>query len=332
MLSGKFKEPAGFQWGHFANAKGANIRYGSLQPEGTPKGTLVIVTGLREPIEKYFEMIREMSAKGFAIWVMDWRGQGGSDRYLKNAPQKMHSEGYDEHIETLHQFAEKIVKKSAGPLILSAHSMGAHIALRYLKEHEGVFDSALLTSPMLDVSTGVLGKSLARQVVRFAKAGGILEKYMPGGSDWTDGRDPFKGNGKTSDPVRYEVLHEIFKEKPELVMGDPTYGWVHHAFESIDILNKEEYLKSIKTPILMQISDDDNIVDKAASQRACKLMPNCTAVDIPTSKHEIWMERDELRNQWLAKAYSFLEERLNKQAPGPKKPNPNNIPRPPKAA
>jgi lysophospholipase len=330
MLPENFKEPSGFQWGHFTNAQGANIRYGSLQPEGAPKGTMVIVTGLREPIEKYFEVVREMVAKGFAVWVMDWRGQGGSDRYLKDSPQKMHSEGYGEHIETLHQFAGTIVKKSAGPLILLAHSMGAHIGLRYLKEHEGVFDSAVLTAPMLDVSTGVLAKPLARQLVRFAKAGGILEKYMPGGGDWKEGRDPFQGNAKTTDPERYEVLHEIFKSKPELTMGDPTYGWVNHAFESIDILNDEAYLKAIKTPILMQVSGDEAIVDKTASERASKLIPNCTRVDMPTAKHEIWMERDELRNQWLAAATAFLEGRLKAPPPAPKKPNQNGGPLSPK--
>ncbi|MCE9507875.1 MAG: alpha/beta hydrolase [Alphaproteobacteria bacterium] len=330
MLPEKFKEPTGFQWGNFTNTQGANIRYGSLQPEGAPKGTLVIVTGLREPVEKYFEVVREMVAKGFAVWVMDWRGQGGSDRYLKDAPQKMHGAGYGEHIETLHQFAGTIVKKSAGPLILLAHSMGAHIGLRYLKEHEGVFDSAVLTAPMLDVSTGVLAKPLARKLVSFAKAGGILEKYMPGGGDWKEGRDPFQGNAKTTDPERYEVLHEIFKSKPELTMGDPTYGWVHHAFESIDILNDEAYLKAIKTPILMQISGDEAIVDKTASERAAALIPNCTRVDMPTAKHEIWMERDELRNQWLSAAGTFLEGRLKAPPPAPKKPNQNGGPLPPK--
>lgn len=330
MLPEKFKEPPGFQWGNFANAKGANIRYGSVQPAGVPKGTMVIVGGFREPIEKYFEVAREMTAKGFAVWLMDWRGQGGSDRYLKSTPQKMHGEGYGEHIETLHQFADTIVKKSAGPLVLMGHSMGAHLSLRYLKEHEGVFDSAVLTAPMLDVTTGGLAKSLARRLVSFAKTGGLLEKYMPGGGDWKDGRDPFQGNAKTTDPERFEVLHEIFKAKPELTMGDPTYGWVLHTFESIDILNAEAYLKAIKTPILMQISGDDAIVEKTASERAARLLPNCTQVNMPAAKHEIWMERDELRNQWLSVAATFLEGRLKAPPPTPKKPNANGGPAAPK--
>lgn len=330
MLPAQFEEPAGFKWGDFTNSKGAKIRYGSLPAAGEPKGTMVIVPGFRESIEKYFEVIREMTGKGFNVWVMDWRGQGGSERFIKENQQKMSSEGYDEQIDTLHQFAEKIVEKLDGPMVLCAHSMGAHIGMRYLKEHEGVFDSALLTSPMLEINTGTLPHPLARQVAKFAKAGGYLSKYVPGGGDWSVAKHAFKNNPATSDPDRFAAAQELYKNKPDLRMGDPTYGWIYHTFESIDILKDEEYLKSIKTPVLMQISGTDAIVDKSASERAAGLMPDCRCVDMPKAKHEIWMETDGLRNQWIAEVDSFLEERLKKHAPSPKKSQKNNTPHPPK--
>jgi alpha-beta hydrolase superfamily lysophospholipase len=137
MLSARFQEPAGFTWGEFENASGARIRYGSLQPQGEPKGTIVLATGFQEMTEMYFETMRDLTARGFAVWTMDWHGQGGSERFIKSNPQKMHNNGYDEHIATLDQFAKEIVKKSKGPLILMGHSMGGHISLRYLKEHPG---------------------------------------------------------------------------------------------------------------------------------------------------------------------------------------------------
>jgi lysophospholipase len=330
MMPPAFEEPSGFQWGKFTNAKGADIRYGSLQPDGVPKGTMVVVTGFHETVEKYFEVAREMAAKGFAVWIMDWRGQGGSGRFSLDNPQKMHNEGYDEHIDTLHQFADKVVAKSSGPLILSAHSMGAHIGLRYLKEHDGVFDSALLTAPMFDFSSGGLPKPVARQIVKFAKAGNYLEKYVPGGGDWSEAAEVLANNKKTSDPERARVAAEIYKGNPALVMGDPTYGWVYHTFASIDILNDEAYLKSITTPLLVEVSGDDAVIDKAAGERALKLLPNCARVDIPGAKHEIWMEKDEFRKVWTEKVDGFLQERLKGPAPPPKKPKQNNAPRPPK--
>jgi len=307
MLPGKFKQPAEFQWGAFINTKGAKIRYGRLVPAGAVKGSLVLVTGFRECIEKYFEVVQDLTAKGFVVWVMDWRGQGGSDRYLAEAPQKMHSEGYAEQIETLHQFATKIVDQSGGPLVLFAHSMGAHIGLRFLNEHEGVFDSAVLTAPMLDIATGGVPKPVARQLARLARLRGTLEKYVPGGADWDTAREPFTGNVKTSDRERFGVVPEIYAQKPELKMGDPTYGWLWHTFQSIDVLNRDDYLAAIKTPIFMQVSGKDAVVDNAALENAVSILPCCTRLDVPEAKHEIWMEREDLRSLFLRGVFAFLE-------------------------
>ncbi|MCK4945060.1 MAG: alpha/beta hydrolase [Alphaproteobacteria bacterium] len=311
MLPEKFREPAGFRWGSFDGFSGAQIRYGSFRPKCEPKGTMVIVPGFREPIEKYFEVIREITAKGFAVWTMDWRGQGGSERFLKNNPQKMHSDGYGEHIKTLHHFANRIVKQTAKPLVLMAHSMGAHIGLRYLKEYPNVFNLAILTAPMFNISTGLLPKPVAKMIVQIAKAGNCLERYIPFGGDWNESKEVFSGNAKTSDSDRFRVTGEIYKNKPELKMGDPTYGWMFHTFASIDILNNEKYLKVIKTPVLMQISGMDTIIDNLATERANQLLHDCTCMHLPSARHEIWMERDEIRSLWRTKIDVFLEEKLN---------------------
>lgn len=324
----EFEEPKDFVWGAFKNAKGADVRYGRLKPQGDVKGTLVIAPGFRENIEKYFEVIREMSSKGYDVWMMDWRGQGGSERYIKDS-QKAHHEGYDEQIETLHLFTSTVVEKSKGPLMLMAHSMGAHIGLRYLKEHEGVFDSAMLSSPMFDIITGTLPRPLARQMAKFAKAGSYLDKYIPGGSDWTPEKHPFANNNMTSDPDRYAVTEEIYGRNEDLKIGDPTYGWIYHTFASIDTLNQEDYLKAIKTPILMQVSDEDKVVVRGAQDRAADLLPNCEKVEIKGAKHEIWMERDALRDIWKAKVDTFMETRVKEAKATPKKPNPHSKQKPP---
>ncbi|HYD18963.1 MAG TPA: alpha/beta hydrolase [Patescibacteria group bacterium] len=327
MLPASFNQPPNFTEGHFTNANGADIRYGHSKADGAAKGTIVIGGGFRENVEKYFEVMRDLNSRGFDVYMMDWRGQGGSARYI-NGSAKAHHEGYDEQIAMLHQFVTSIVEPTAKkPLVYMGHSMGAHIGLRYLNEHDGVFDSAILTSPMIDIVTHGMPKKLARQMAKFAKAGGYLEKYIPGGTDWVE--ENFKGNNKTSDPVRFGVDNENLKANDALKIGDPTYGWVYHTFASIDVLNDEDYLKAIKTPILMEISGQEKIVDRPAQDRALTLLPNARRVDIADAKHEIWMERDELRNQWLKEVDNFLEERLKPPAPSPKKPSPPGNPRPP---
>ncbi len=164
-------------------------------------------------------------------------------------------------------------------------------------------------------------------MAKFAKASGALDKFIPGGAGWRlpDPNAPTAPDAKgkkeqqttsldlnpatsnlTSDVNRIGVMAVWFTRKPELAVGDPTYGWIYHTLNSVDILNQESYLKAIKTPILMEISGDERVVVKTASERAASLLPNCTRLDVPEAKHEIWMERDDLRQRWLTAVDSFL--------------------------
>lgn len=54
-------------------------------PQGEPLGTVVVIQGRTEFIEKYFEVAGELLARGFVVVAMDWRGQGLSDRDLNNS-------------------------------------------------------------------------------------------------------------------------------------------------------------------------------------------------------------------------------------------------------
>lgn len=311
-------EPAGFEWGRFQNVKGANIRYGHVKPDGVVRGCAVVVGGFRESIEKYFEVTRDLLNRGIDVWLVDWRGQGGSDRYLKNDPQKSHHEGYDEQIATLHQFTQQIVKKEDKPLFLIAHSMGAHIGLRYLKEHAGVFTAAALSSPMIDIHTMGIPGWLARQWVRAANAMGGLEEYIPGGAPWNEAREIFEKNDRTNDRSHFESWINYLAKNPDLQMGSPTYGWLHHTFESIEVLKNPTYLASINTPVLIGLAGNDKVVIKERTKEAAAFLPSCKLVDFPSAKHEIWMEQENVRNAWLPAVASFIDEQIKKNTCQPR--------------
>jgi lysophospholipase len=305
MTVDRFSEPAAFQWGFITNADGARLRTGYVAPQGTVKGTVVLLPGFRECTEKYFEVIRDFLSRGYAVATFDWSGQGGSDRLLKAEPQKAHGQPYEHHIRDLALFLSTL-PPAQDPLIMAAHSMGAHIGLRYMADHPGVFDRAVLSSPMIDVLTGAMPKNFARSVAKLAESSGAGAKYIPGGHDWTPQKEAFQDNPRTSDPVRFANIHDIYAQKPDLKTGDPTYSWIHHTFQSIDALSDPAVIKKIAPPILMQVSRKDTIVDRTAQDRAAPLMQNCKVVEIADARHEIWMERDELRQLWLAEIDRFL--------------------------
>ncbi len=116
--------------GSFAARDGKQIRYGvfghTAQP---PKGTVVLLHGRNECIEKCFETIRDLAARGFGVATFDWRGQGGSDRRLGD-PCKGHVDSfvdYDRDLEP--SWSRWCCPTAAPPHFALAHSTGALIAL-----------------------------------------------------------------------------------------------------------------------------------------------------------------------------------------------------------
>src|ERR1700761_2279357 len=63
---------------------GATLRFARWLPPAGRRGTVCIFQGRSEWIEKYFETVRDLQARGFAVATMDWRGQGMSQRQLTN--------------------------------------------------------------------------------------------------------------------------------------------------------------------------------------------------------------------------------------------------------
>jgi len=118
-----------------------SLRYGiwySLKEK--PNGSILLLNGRREFMEKYSETIDELNHKGFNVYSLDWRGQGLSSRMLANR-HKGFIDDYDVYLNDLNLLVTKIVKpESVHPLIIIAHSMGGHIALRFMHDHPEVAD------------------------------------------------------------------------------------------------------------------------------------------------------------------------------------------------
>src|SRR6202045_2949464 len=81
--------PEGVATAMLKTPDGVSIRYARWEPPSGRKGTVCIFQGRTEFIEKYFELVRDLRARGFAVATLDWRGQGLSDRMLRE-PSKGH--------------------------------------------------------------------------------------------------------------------------------------------------------------------------------------------------------------------------------------------------
>ena len=92
-----------------AGYDGTKLRYACWEATRGPKrGTVCIFPGRGEYIEKYFEAVADLRRRGFGVAIMDWRGQGGSERRLSNQ-RKGHVVGFTEYDRDLAIFMNTIV-------------------------------------------------------------------------------------------------------------------------------------------------------------------------------------------------------------------------------
>ena len=306
-LPARFLEPPGFVWGSLVASDGAKLRWGHL-PSATPRAECVIVSGFAECIEKYFETVADLAERGLSVWCLDWRGQGGSER-PRRLPSRARPRRYDRDVSDLALFARSL-PPPRHRRVLIAHSMGGAIALVCLQQSPELFDAAILSAPMLGIRTGRVPPALARCITSAARASGLGLCLVPGARRWRPDRTPSPETSRvSSDPERCRLQYSWFSSHARLRVDEATYGWLHQAFGLVRKIVRTQFLSAIHTPILLASAGVEAFVEPAAHRRAAQLLPDCTLIEFPHSKHEPFFERDEIRNAWLAAIDRFIGSR-----------------------
>jgi lysophospholipase len=270
-----------------------------------------MVGGFTECIEKYFETIVDLADRGLSLWCLDWRGQGGSER-PRRWPSRPRPRRFGRDARDLALFTGTL-PPARHPRLLIAHSMGGAIALVCLRQFPGLFDAAILSAPMLRIRTGFVPHAVARCIAGSARAVGLGLCFIPGAARWRPDRKPSPEASRiSSDPERCRVQFGWFSARAQLRVDPPTYGWLDEAFRLVARISKEEFLTGIETPILLASPGLECFVDPEAHDRAAGLLPNCTLINLPDSKHEPFLERDAVRDRWLDAIDRFIAEPLLK--------------------
>ena len=205
--------PEGAVTGMLKTPDGVSIRFARWAPPPGRKGTVCIFQGRTEFIEKYFEVVRELRARGFAVATIDWRGQGLSERALSDT-RKGHVTNFAKYAVDLEIFmAEIVLPDCPPPLFALAHSMGASILLRAASRGRRWFDRMVLTAPMIKLVNLPL-PAVAPALVRTLRLFGLGGRYVPGGRKIGPSTLPFLNNPVTSDPVRHTRNAAIIEAAP----------------------------------------------------------------------------------------------------------------------
>lgn len=275
------------------------------------RGTIVLASGRTEFIEKYFEVIDLFLKRGFAVATFDWRGQGLSERMLKD-PRKGHIDDFATFDADFIAFMDEVVKPGfEGPFIGVGHSMGGNLMLRAAHNLPDAFTVIVLSAPMLGINLGSPFMDRAtRALVAILSALGAETRYAPGGGPKAADEEPFEGNVVTSDPVRYRRQQAVIEKVPSVGLGSPTIGWVREAFRSIEEISDPTYLKHVTAPVLLFDAGEDKLVKSGSIAEIARKLPSGECVRIDGAAHEILMEKEIYRNIFWAAFDVFVDQHV----------------------
>ncbi|WP_082767186.1 alpha/beta hydrolase [Bosea sp. PAMC 26642] len=290
---------------------GAQLRFASWRPTVKPvRGTVVVVQGRAEFIERYSETIAELRRRGFHVLTFDWRGQGGSQRFVRR-DRKGHV-GWPRHYE--YDLALAMAQMQANlpaPYFALAHSMGAAICLDAARRGDLPVSRLVALAPMLGLSI-IERPDAARRLASFLFWLGLGKSFVPGGGDTAIATKPFDGNRLTGDPVRYARNSALSAQARHLSIGDPTIGWVRTAFQLMARLNAPSAARDVRVPTLVIAAGQDPVVSTPAIERFAARLKTGSALVLPTARHEILMETDDIRAQFWAAFDAFIPGEDNK--------------------
>jgi lysophospholipase len=299
--------PEGARIGFFETRDRVRLRYAVFPRTGpVHKGTVCLVQGRTEFIEKYFETIADFQRRGFQVATFDFRGQGGSQRLIGN-PRLGFVERFEDYCTDLTSFhAEILLPDCPPPFYLVGHSMGGLVALMAGGADRLMFERIFLSAPMLALDAQPFGMAGAARLAETLCFLGLGRLPVRRRADRPPSEATFPANPLTSDLPRYLRTVEVLRAAPALAIGAPTLRWSAAALHAMLAVATDNFIKSFKAPLLMLAAARDEIVSTAATEQFGLRLKTGRHLVIAAARHELFMEADPIREQVLAAFDAFI--------------------------
>jgi lysophospholipase len=302
--------PEGASVGVFETGDKVKLRYATFpKGGGAARGTICLVHGRTEFIEKYFETITDFQSRGFSVATFDWRGQGGSQRLIRSR-RLGYVDSFDDYWEDLRSFHSTVLLPDCPPpYYLVGHSMGGLVCLYAGMRDRMMFERMFLTSPMVGIQSPWLSPAGWGRLFDGLSLLGLGQ--LPVGRGDTD-KPPteasFAGNPVTSDHTRYMRMVDVLKARPDLLVGSPTVRWSAAAIRAMLRAAKDDFPGAIKIPVFMLAAARDEVVLTPAIEQLGLRMRTGRHAMVPAARHELFMENDAIRAQVFAAFDAFITE------------------------
>ena len=264
----------------------------------TPRGTCIVCPGRTEFIEKYFEVARDLQAKGFAVLILDWPGQGLSQRLLDD-PLKGHIDRFETFMGALSN-GLAASSELPQPYVSLAHSMGGAIALAAIGQNLVDVKAAGFCAPMWGLPLNRIQRYFIWAMRVMGRSDDFAMKPGP--------PERFEDNVVTYDQAHWQLNRDLTDTAPDLELGPVTWGWLGASLDIFNTATNPEILKQIQIPIFVASAADEKLVDNKSHAFVAKSLPNCEHITVDGAMHEILMEKPDKRAQFWAGFDRMLEK------------------------
>ncbi len=268
------------------------------------KGTVLLLPGRTECIEKYGRAAGDLVARGFSVITIDWRGQGLADRALPDR-REGHVGDFAEYQQDLDaMLAEAGRAGLPQPFYMIAHSMGGCIGLRGLMRGLPV-RAAAFSAPMWGIAMAAWLRPVASVVSALAGPLGLMARYAPSTSAETYLlQAPFAGNVLTTDREMWDYMRRQVAEVPDLALGGPSIGWLKAALRECAAL---AVMPAPKVPAICALGTVEKVVDVPPVHLRMAGWANGQLDLYPGAEHEIMMEGPAVRQRFFDRAAALFE-------------------------
>lgn len=199
------------------------------EASAAPRGSILFLPGRGDAYEKYLETLGDWHGAGWQVTAADWRGQAGSGR-LGHDLHTGHVDDFSLWIDDLAAFWEEWRAQNPGPHVLIGHSMGGHLVLRATAEKRVDPAALVLSAPMLGFAGPKLPAALLHGVARLMRTLGDPARPAWKWSEKPGELPAARQDLLTHDAARYADEVWWREQRPEIVMGPGSWGWVERAY------------------------------------------------------------------------------------------------------
>ena len=274
---------------------------------GAPRGTVVIVHGFTETVEKFSELIHSLLRNGFSVLAYDQRGHGRSWRAEGIDDLSLtHVDDFGEYVRDLEIICRVRLAEMPKPWLLFAHSMGGAVSALYMEKHPNVFARAALCAPMIAPNRSGVPLAAGKLLCRVAKAVGRGKKRIFFSRPYA-GAEDFATSCATG-KARFDWYEALRVATPRFQNNGPSYGWTLESLNVTGRILAPGAVEKIAASVRVYTAENDaSVLPDAQEQFAARLKSGRRAL-VKGAKHEIYRSADEVLFPWWHGILMFLGE------------------------